>query len=512
MPSGYARGLRSEAEPPEPPPTQQVVHYPISASLAVSITCPDLTPPTVQAAIGAVHAEVMISSATPTVQPAAVQTPAQAALTPGQAKAAYTARQRAAATAAGRATPRTTQPGLYLAGQVGVVLFSDAGRLMEIDFSLDPAQVAAGQVRTVGFGDSALALPPSRPASPVSFDRLSQIVRDAYEVECRTGARNESPTGIPGADDSHRVAVLADRATLTVMTRMADAAARGASTMVDKNEAALTRAISKTLAYRSALSHSGFLPVLTQALAQRFWAPAAIDDTSLLEWADLFGVGQATAPERFGRLLVATLDGPQNVKYVKSLLNSEKFGTLSSQYSGALSASKAFRNANAVQTAHAAIVATDPLLAEFNMLSGDVAKVRIVKGTEQTFTARVSDPFKMKAGSDVLLFDVDSEVGKTSEATLTAVDYTPGDDALLARFSKGKRHNKTWWLVKEATANHRPLYAVTVPFISGGQRVNITGRWLRSAQASEALGQEQPTRVGRQVPADVALAGAPEVM
>lgn len=426
--------------------------------------------------------------------------PAAPVRSAGQARAAFRNARRAKAKESGAPLQRTAQPGVYLAGSISHVLHVDGGRLVATPTVLDPN----APVKSASTLDAAVAIPAKAPSVPVTFDMLAGFVRAAYEIDVRPGAA--SPTkAFAHPSPEPTIVLFADKAALWAATKIAEAAAKQASGITP--EAMTTRSIAKVLAYRASLPHSAFLPVLTTALTSRFWMQADLDENLFSDWCEAFGVQHSAPADQWARLLVNALDGKSNPKYVKGLLSSEKYGTLASQYGGALSSSKAFKQANAVQNMHVAITSTDPLLADFNRLGGDVAKVSINSCKDGSFTATIADGFKVKPGSDVLIFDLASEVGQTSEATLRSVDFVPGSEALLAQFSRGRRHSKTWWLIEQAAQNKRSLYVVAMPFTGGGAPVRISGRWAKEiAEGAEGA----PTPLVRDVPVDVALAGAPE--
>lgn len=379
-------------------------------------------------------------------------------VTTGQALATYDHRQRALAAAANIPTARTALAGLTLSGSLGVVVYTAPDNKVRY---LDMAEPLLTDANTA--------------SSLVTFHVARKILDDAYDLA-------DPSVGV------HRCAIFADPETLRRLTKMA----ASWSVKMATQEA---RMLSRLLEFRGALPTSTFTPVLTDALASRYWLPSGPATDDLAAWASAFGQAPATYTS-YSYLIARALDGQSDSAIIKTMTQAERFGVRAGQYGSDHAACSAFTKAGSVTDAFAALLSLDPVLRERNAISGAISKVRIHQVKANKIEAYVDDPGKLREGSKVLIFD-GVDYGNKVEVTLETVDFI--NDTMMATFSVPKARDKNAHIIEDAKAAYRTLYVATAPFLSF-KRGPKNRRWTSS-------GEEKTLLVD--MPVDIALAGAP---
>lgn len=380
--------------------------------------------------------------------------------TTGQLLAIHDAKRRAAATAAGHPTDRTFTAGMHLAGMLGQVAYTGPdSKVYLLDLDADT------------------------PAQRMTYRALREAITDAYDLGSTTTKQ-------------YRATVIADKETLHRMLQMAERHADGAEATPE------ARRLSRLLTYRRGLPTSVHTPVLTDALAVRFWLPTGHDPKTLDGWADGFNLsGDPRGRSAIKRLVTLAMDGEVDQETLKSLRDAELWGARSGQYASLSSACTAFAKATTVNDAFAAMLSLDPLLRERNAVDGTVAQIRILQIDAKGITATVSDPFRLREGSKVFLFDGHETLDRT-EVTLRSVDFKDGQ--LLVSFSNPPKNDRHRHIVEEAKANYRPLYAAAAPFLMV-KRAPKNARWVQGNDGGE------DRNLPVDIPVDIALAGAPTI-
>jgi hypothetical protein len=379
-------------------------------------------------------------------------------LTTSQALAKYDATQRAAAIRAGMPTPRTAMSGFHQGKD---------GKLVNVIYTgLD------GKVYILDLRDDFNV--PDR----ATFDTVRKTLSDAYDLG-------------PAEVKVHNIALFADTDTLRRVAKMADIWGREKQTQEAK-------CLSRLMAFRKGLPTSVYTPVLTEALATRYWLPTGPDLDDVTAWAAAFG--QRHTPhsrESFMALAARALEGIINDKDTFGFISpAEKYGARSGQWGSDFAAASAYTKAGTIADAWTALLSLDPNLRERNAIAGTVSKIRIHQIKDNKIEAYMDDPGRLSEGKEVLLFDGFTH-GEKVKLTLRSVDYVNG--ALMATLSSPGRSNKGAYLIEEAHKNYKPLYVVAKPFL-----VTKPGpknrKWTNS-------GDEKVLHVD--IPVDIALAGGP---
>ena len=246
-------------------------------------------------------------------------------------------------------------------------------------------------------------------------------------------------------------------------------------------------------------SESVKAPVLTRALASRYWLPEGLDEASLDDWAEALDVKGPTQAITLRSLMSLARDGirPTGMNFdeeVKKLEATEREMLDSAVYSDVASDCLLLERLEGHDAISAGLRVLDPALLDLHMLDGQVCRVRPLGVTTKTFSAKVSSPFKLKEGG-VRLTD-----GKAVRAsTLSHLSY--GEGVLHAVFDipNSKMTNNVSEMVENAYAGYGALYATEKLFVGSARKLQ-NRRWLG--------GEVEPVK-GRKVPLSVILAGAP---
>ena len=430
-------------------------------------------------------------------------------LTPSQQGAILRNRMRAAASAAGRPQVRSSRPGLYLAGPVSHVLFVHKGALLAVEIPVLDGKAVAALPRTQ-IGSVTLPVHSPGPAVPVTITSLADMLTPAYR---KIPSTDKFPTKVHDAygamfreDDTEQaqVVLFADADAYKAAQRLIRLAGKTRTAVMDTHLAATpfgsVKGLSLLFEYRKGLTNSGFMPILTHALAHRFWPQAGIDETTLDGWAAAFGL-TGTPMHRITSLLAATLGGTVLKIAKNNLIACEVFGSASARSTSALSTSKAFKQANSLQEIWSSINASDPTLIEHNTITGAAGKATFLASKYKSgrAVAKVSEGFRLKPGG-ILISDPDKPEAEPVEARLETIDFDPVTDDMLITMSTTKTKTN---VIEAAAKGGRSLVLSSEPFVrTGGKGGNpVTGKW------APRNGVERPTR--HNLPVDIMLAGAP---
>lgn len=375
-------------------------------------------------------------------------------MTTAQALRSHDAKMRAQASQARMPIDRTACAGLVLGGLLGHVVYTG------ID----------GKVYALSMREDT---PPARLNSAL----LRALLIDAYDL------------ADPQVKE-HVVTVFADTETLLRVTKAAETWARERDTVEARQTARL-------MAFRADLPASVYTPVLSEALASRYWLPSGgmVDD--LGAWDTAFGHGHPyLSKDALSYLVARALDGTGDGEIEKAWKAAERFGARAGQSGSDHAAISAFQQAGTVAEAHAALLSCDPVLRERNAIAGTVSKVHVHQIKQGRIEAYVADMGKMREGSRVLLFDGYSGGAKVA-LRLKSIEYVNG--SLMALLSTPRSNTPNGYLIEEAKKNHRPLYVVAEPFLMSTPALK-NRRWTE-------VGDDKPRHVD--IPVDIALAGGP---
>lgn len=406
-------------------------------------------------------------------------------VTVSQVLAQYDAQQRRAAAAAGAPTDRTAAPGLILAGDIGSLIHTGEDNRLLIT-AVGRGGGAGGRVGGGGWQSLTPAL-------------LRRAVSDAYDL------------AMPAAK-AHVPVLFTDAATLrrTVKTAQRWAASSRTQNTGDPQDA---KRIARLLTYRAGLPVSAYTPVLTEALACRYWLPAGHRVDDLSAWSTAFG--HSDPPQRLATdpaglaadwagLIGRALDGVENRHLVTAMKAAERYGARSAQSASTHAACAAFTQAASLTDAHAGLMSVDPRLTERNSLAGVVSRINVHQIKQDRIEAYADNPGRLREGSKVYVFDGRPDAsagGRHVEVTLKAVEFH--DENLMLVLSVPSARSRHSDLIQEAKRNYRPLYVATAPFLMHRPPPR-NRRWTVNPQH-----QSSDRHVRVDIPVDIALAGAP---
>ncbi|HEX9089536.1 MAG TPA: hypothetical protein VF867_18745 [Arthrobacter sp.] len=297
-----------------------------------------------------------------------------------------------------------------------------------------------------------------------------------------------------------------DHATLTMLlsdpdkiTVIADSDTRYALQAVAETEPTEGyNSIKKRLKTVASLPGSMRLPVLTDALSYRYWLPEGLDEDSLSDWADAFGAKGPTMSLTMKTLIELATSGkhPEGLGYTKTItsLQSTEVRLMEQCVWGNISSDvQVFGMLESYTSKINSLRTIDPGLLELHVLDGRVCRIKPMNVETRTFTASVSQPFKLKEGRALRMTDGHVIV----ETTMESLRYGAGE--LHAVFEQPSSRGKGATLVASAKSGAMPLYVTDGTF---DMRASFpkNKRWLSGSVDRIS---------GRDVPLDVILAGAP---
>ncbi|WP_422758850.1 hypothetical protein [Paenarthrobacter sp. C1] len=258
------------------------------------------------------------------------------------------------------------------------------------------------------------------------------------------------------------------------------------------------KALGRRLRISRGLPVSLKLPVLTEFLGYRYWLPDTLNETSLDDWADAFGVKGPSITFTMRSLIALAEAGakPAALKYelaVKSMEEMERKIMEQAAWGGISNDCYVYSMLEGYSAKANGLRTIDPGLLEMHVIDGQACRIVPMNSDSREFSASVSSPFKLKEGKKVRLTDGKEMV----EVDLRALRF--GDGALHAVFSQPSARGAGLLMVSKARKLEARLYAVDGVFESFGAGPK-NKRWL---------GDDVQKVTGRDVPLDVMLAGAP---
>jgi hypothetical protein len=340
-------------------------------------------------------------------------------------------------------------------------------------FSLEESTVflasgKSGAVRAIGWGSGAQSLPC---IGNIRFDR------------------NLTSTEISGffTETALIDVCFVDRASLSATVKILSASKTGFESRVGR--------VVKYLAAQPVL---GRCVVLTDLLAQKYWAPTGLDASDLNAWASMFVI--APSASRYARAQFLS-----SMARTGSLpvLPSANFRTSSNgiansllRWSGAkVEAFTAVQNHNDLWEA---VCGSDPLLYERGLLVGSTARIVPLRTVDGVLEAEVSMPFKLRPGNNITVFG--GAMPKGLPVRLSALDFDNETGKLLAKIIPASRRKKGepdgFFFLSVSESHGKEFFAINEPFSGGGF---AGGR-------RSTTGDEQ--RRTRELPLDVSLAAS----
>jgi len=263
-------------------------------------------------------------------------------------------------------------------------------------------------------------------------------------------------------------------------------------------------AVARQMRFTTTFPANSRLVVLADALARKYWLPAGLDTTNIEHWRRAFGMTADVASLQTLVGMVTAASGNPSVTF-RALLAAEAGALKSIIFPGTGPAARAFTSAEKVGEAWSATERTDPLLRHRCIVEGTVARVRLLHRNGSTISGSVSQPFRLREGEVLGMFD-DTSSENTARIVLVSMGFT---DTLVAEFgpvtSKNKQRRSAtagaFAFMDSALAAHETVLVTNSPYLSSAPP-SSTNRWTGKPDPAE-------TPIARDVPLDVVLAGAP---
>lgn len=316
----------------------------------------------------------------------------------------------------------------------------------------------------------------TKPPRPMTADDLEQFM-----------SRPEDPDRIKSGAEKTSVLLLPDREAFSELTHLTDH-------LPEDDE----RRLFRRLRVAASLPQSIRMPILTKRLAEGWWMPADLDETSLDEWATAFGISAPSESLLLTALAEKGLSGDRSrmafETKARALANTETWLMSTAQFGGMAADCSLYGSLEEVVSRHQEIQLFDRGLAEINTITGEHSELRIDSIDEESFSAQLSTPFKIKAGAKVIIHDGDEKFASVLERTWFVSGSLFGEFVTPGSRSKGYR------MFSQAARTGDVLHVCKTPFNGIPKRAE-DNRWLSS---------EKPERIYREVPLDVLLAGGPK--
>lgn len=288
--------------------------------------------------------------------------------------------------------------------------------------------------------------------------------------------------------DGEKITAIADKGTFDALQTVA------ATEPEDKYGS-----IAKRLKVLSSLPASVRMPILTDALAYRYWLPEGKDEASYADWAAAFNATGPTMSLSMRKLIDFAVDG---VKYgglkfektVSALRSAEARLMDQCIWSNISSDVQVFGMLESYSNKINALRTIDPGLLELHVLDGRVCKVKPMNHTQRDFSASVSQPFKLKENKSLRMTDGYG----LADTTMTELRFGSGE--MHAVFEQPSAAGPGQAMVLSAKKGTHPLYIAEGTFDMPASRPT-NRRWLSGTKVERVE--------GRTVPLDVILAGAP---
>lgn len=267
--------------------------------------------------------------------------------------------------------------------------------------------------------------------------------------------------------------------------------------MADNLPSVDNKSLARRLRIAEGLPGSVKLPILTRALAYRYWLPEGLDDQSFQEWADAFDVvGPTTAITMRALMDRARTSTHKSSKFKEDAFRLEDLEFRlheSAAYGGKTTDNNIYTMLDKYGAVSGGLRSIDPGLLDMHVLDGTVCRITPQNTMYKSFTTTVSTPFKFKEGAKIRLTDGVDVV----ESSLVKLRFV--SNQLVAEFSNPPARGAGALMVSRAKEGKAPLYitdSVFAPFTTGPKNK----RWT--------AGPVEPV-TGRTVPMDVVIAGAP---
>lgn len=254
--------------------------------------------------------------------------------------------------------------------------------------------------------------------------------------------------------------------------------------------------LQRVMTLASSLPTSSRMPILTDALSAKFWMPTAGDPRSLTAWAQALDLADLPALDAMVAMRRMVCSQAQSARMTR-IAKAEAYMLASARFSGLTNACSTYSSAESINDMWAVVCCTDPLLSGRGVLEGTVAHLSPMTLEEQTFTAALTSPMKLRVGKEVVLMNADHTLVASSELLGLAV-VGPN---LIGTFSMPKPRSVQGRWVRHEVLHEQDLYATAKPFEGGGGSRAGRMRWTGK------VGVEWSS--GRKIPADIAAAGAP---
>lgn len=268
--------------------------------------------------------------------------------------------------------------------------------------------------------------------------------------------------------------------------------------MADNLPSSDNKSLARRLRIAESLPGSVKMPVLTRALAYRYWLPEGLDDHDFEQWAESFNITSPTTAIKMRSLMsVARLSSAQphlRFKETASKLEDlERRLHETAAFGGRANDNYIYDMLDQYTAISAGLRSVDPGLLEMHVLDGTVCRITPQNNDYGSLTATVSNPFKLKEGAKVRLTDGTG----VAECTLRKLRFA--SKQLYAEFTQPSSKSGGSLMITRAKNGTAPLYVAESVYASFGTAPK-NKRWTNGAVEPVA---------GRKVPMDVIIAGAP---
>lgn len=258
--------------------------------------------------------------------------------------------------------------------------------------------------------------------------------------------------------------------------------------------------LSRALRFEYSLPMPPNFPMLTEALARKYWGSAT---QGIAAWQKMVGVSSSGLDlmNHFVALCQDSTD-PAPESLMTSMRNSGRNGLLLESKGGEDAANRAFRHASRFGDSAAALESCDPLLRERNLMMGSIVSASVLEfdaGRRELVTT-VEGNFRMRVGYKVyLLLGPEGKNlswnGAIPEVDLSRTFYTGGD--LRARFTFSQ--NSVLARMRASDFDDIPLHLASAPF----------GAFAKTTRGRKV---DRTVPLRRAVPLDVLAAGNEEAL
>lgn len=259
-----------------------------------------------------------------------------------------------------------------------------------------------------------------------------------------------------------------------------------------------SRSLARRLRISQSLPGSVKMPILTRALAYRYWLPEGLDDHDSEQWAESFDITSPTTAIKMRALMALARTSLTNaaLKFKETTFKLEDLERRlheSAAFGGRANDNYIYEMLDQFGAIAGGLRSIDPGLLEMHVLDGTVCRITPQNNDYGAFTATVSNPFKLKEGAKVRLTDGTG----VAECTLKKLRFA--SRRLYAEFTQPGARSGGSLMITRAKNGDSPLYVTESVYASFGSGPK-NKRW--TSGAVEPL-------TGRNVPMDVIIAGAP---